>query len=1740
MVDIDKEPISNENNIKYLKVYSNILFKYTEAQEKKKEYIDVALLGDNIKEEKRFFKLINIDIILIILWFFVLYSFSYNIVEVRNFQNDLSNNINESTFYSETFYKSLSDNIKKINNDYSYESRKKDYTTFKNINNKFELASWIKNEFVKNVSYEKYFNNNIIFGNCWRITMRLYNNNNNNNNSNDSLIKKIYNKKKLYEIYSDTNFLKEIENKQNISYPYFDKKWNYNFSYEKSYKKIGGLYQIICENDYNKIQEMLSQDSFYTTSYPYFIPAVILTNYNIATVTLDYLLYNPILNLISYNALKFSFLPNTKTYKEIVTLSASCNQINLYFVVSFFVFLCIFIMYILKDVRTYFLVGFNLYVKTYSCKFMIIVCVLLNMLSLGIYVLFQYKVPNLNATYENGKYKIDSLYANANSESIVKMFYDIERVILYIEWAKYIFIFTCFITFIFSYYLIIKNYGLLIKKYNNVEKNIKKDFLYPCSILLIVVFIYLCIVSMYRYEVFNIFENENCNMLYAYILNICLVFANFQGFNISSIINAEGNNLSYFYFIPTLFFIITIIFSFIFFLAIKSYIKRNKKMYKWYMRHFKDNRPLSKDNNTEKGIKIQAYKKRKSIYNKNNEYNKSERTVETNICNDERSQNEIKKEKTKEKIEKNENEKQDETQKENIKDENIKDEYIQDEYIQDEYIKDEYIKDEDIQDEDIQDEDIQDEDIQDQNIHDQNIHDQNMHNRKGNNKNIYHNKSHHKNIHNNNTVEYNSEEDGNSKSKLSKDLPLSDLKEDTIKNNNSNTSKNSYDNSEENNIRNVEYMNEEDGSECYNFSLNNSSDCEINVDNIDKELNYKDIIKLGKKSNTNKEVYSSNMMEENEENIFQIEKFINIFFNLRNRFLPFSYNVKKYILKEYNKKTKNKKSEKLICFFYIFMGLLIFCSLFIINNFKKISETENLLKYQIENVSYLSSDKLFTNMKFYHENKSLNVSINNEYLNFHKIKNKNDIIEWIKNCFPVYLENGTDLFGNNAIYHNSYKWIEIYDLLYGKIYIRMTSREEINISDNLNNNNNNNNNNNIICNNRQDKCYAYIRNEKNILKNNLNDILSLIDDSIKELEISFILSDVDDHHNILVKINFHFTSTGYISKYIQFDHLFFNSFNIYQFIGVVVNFLYLIILLSLLIVIYKYYYTNFFYFYNLCVSSLKGTIHSNNSNMTHIMNTQMENFMYRNDNNRRNLQNMDNANNFNVVNINNNNNNDNSNSYSYGNNIMFDKYKDNNMNNEEINYYGPYYNENNFTLNNNYISNMNYHPDNFYSNTNINNKTTKYNLSLLLQLKIYLTYLFECDIIKLFIFILHILIVLFWLALCININRISYYNEILLDSYFDIHINTISFYSIMIYIFYLFLFLTIMNMFFYLSKYVKNDVIYEALYYNRLQILKSVLLLLFVCFHFIIFHYFFYYGIDNYQNLTIYEHVIYSFLILIGMVKMEIYLKYSTLYFFVIILPHLIFIRFLFIYTLFAPILSSYIIIKKNRSKQSNNTDNISSDKVYNIESNYGDSSMYNMENMNTDFMYNIDNNNNNKNKKKNSNNNNNNDIKNNNKNNNKRKLIYKEQKENDTNNQYDEEDYKAFILTRLSSEQWKGLKEEIKEFAKMETYNIFVYFQKFKNQIDSKKINFMSTILKNEYTYLNEQINNIILDLRKVELQWKFQSKLVNSSNAYIDKINNQIDMNEEEIVESKSKLSSLKQYLQKVQMDPTKERDE
>ncbi|SOV17547.1 conserved Plasmodium membrane protein, unknown function [Plasmodium sp. gorilla clade G2] len=1678
MVDIDKEPISNENNIKYLKVYSNILFKYTEEQEKKKEYTDVALLGDNIKEEKKFFKLINIDILLIILWFLVLYSFSYNIVKVRNFQNDLSNNINESKFYSETFYKSLSDNIKNTNSDYSYESRKKDYTTFKNINNKFELASWIKNEFAKNVSYEKYFNNNIIFGNCWRITMRLYNNNNNNddNNSNDSLIKNFYNKKKLYEIYSDTNFLKEIENNQNISYPYFDKKWNYNFSYGKSYKKIGGLYQIICENDYNKIQEILSQDSFYTTTYPYFIPAVILTNYNIATVTLDYLLYNPILNLISYNALKFSFLPNTKTYKEISTLSASCNQMNLCFIVSFFVFLCIFIMYILKDVKKYLLVGFNLYVKTYSCKFMTIVCVLLNMLSLGIHLLFQYKIPNLNATYENGKYKIDSLYANANSDSIVNMFYDMERVILYIEWTKYIFIFTCFITFIFSYYLIIKNYGLLIKKYNNVEKNIKKDFLYPCSIILMVVFIYLSIVSIYRYEVFNISENENCNMIYVFILNICLLFANFQGFNISSIINTEGNNLSYFYFIPTLFFIFTIIFSYIFFLAIKSYIKRNKKMYKWYMRHFKDNRTLSKDNNTDRGIKIQAYKKRKSIYNKNNEYNKSERTVETNICNEERSQNEIKTDKI-EKIEKNENEKQGETPNENI---------------------------------------------------DKNIGDENMHNISGNNKNIYNNKSHHKNIHNNNSVVYNSEEHGNSKSKRSKELHIPDLKEDSIKNNNGNTSKNSYDNSEENNIRNVEYMNEEDGSECYNFSLNDSSEGEINVDNIDKELNYKDIIKLGKKSNTNKEAYYSNMMEENEENIFNIEKFINIFFNLRNRFLPFSYNVKKYILKEYNKKTKNKKNEKFICYFYICISLLIFCSLFIINNFKKISETENLLKYQIENVSFLSRDKLFTNMKFYHENKSLNININNEYLNFHKIKNKNDIIEWIKNCFTLYLENGTDLFGNNAIYHNSYKWIELYDLLYGKIYVRMTSREEINISDNIYSNNNN-----IICNNRQNKCYTYIRNENNILKNNLNDILSLIDDSIKELEISFILSDVDDHHNILVKINFHFTSTGYISKHIHFDHLFFNSFNIYQIIGVVVNVLYLIVLLSLLIVIYKYYYTNFFYFYNICISSLKGTTHSNNSNMTHIMNTQMENFNYRSDNNTGNLQNLDNTNNFNVVNINNNiihnnnniHNNHNSNSYIYSDNIMFDKYKDNNMNTEEINYYGPYYNENNFTLNNNYISNINYHPDNFYANVDINNNTTKYNLSLLLKLKIYLTYLFECDIIKLFIFILHILIVIFWLALCMNINRISYYNEILLDSYFDIHINTISFYSIMINIFYVFLFLCIMNMFFYLCKYVKNEVIYEALYYNRMQILKSVLLLLFVCFHFIIFHYFFYYGIDNYENVTIYEHVIYSFLLLIGMVKMEIYLKFSTLYFFVIILPHLIFIRFLCIYTLFAPTLSSYIIIKKNRNKQSNNTDNISSDKIYNIESNYGDSSMYNMENMNTDLMYHIDNNNNNK---------------NNIKNNNKTKHLCNEQKENNTNNQYDEEDDIPFILTRLSSEQWKGLKEEIKEFAKMETYNILIYFQKFKNQIDSKKITFMSTILKNEYNYLNEQINNILLDLRKVELQWKFQSKLVNSSNAYIDKINNEIDMNEEEIVESKSKLSSLKQYLQKVQMDPTKEQDE
>lgn len=350
--------IPNDDDLKFLKFYSNILFKYAEDE---KEHSKLYVLAGKLENKKKWLK-INIDLILIILFFIVIYT-SNSVVKVKNFQNFLYNDINESRTFSETFYKSISDDIKKINNNFYYNPQKKDFSIFKNIHSKFELSSWIKNTFTEKVAQDKFLNNNILFGKCWRITMRLYKKNNNEP-------KNIYKDKKIYEIYPDDYFSDELENKENISSTYFGANWNYLFSYSKSYKKLGGLYQIICEKNKEKINEQLSQGTYYSTNYPYFIPAIILTNYNIASVSLDFLLYNPLLNILSYNILKFSFLPNAKTHKELITLSASTSKFNNYiFLISLSIFIILFIIQISKNVRKFMLVGFQLYVKSYPVKF---------------------------------------------------------------------------------------------------------------------------------------------------------------------------------------------------------------------------------------------------------------------------------------------------------------------------------------------------------------------------------------------------------------------------------------------------------------------------------------------------------------------------------------------------------------------------------------------------------------------------------------------------------------------------------------------------------------------------------------------------------------------------------------------------------------------------------------------------------------------------------------------------------------------------------------------------------------------------------------------------------------------------------------------------------------------------------------------------------------------------------------------------------------------------------------------------------------------------------------------------------------------------------------------------------------------------------------------------------------------------------------------------------------------------
>ncbi|KAI4834699.1 hypothetical protein MKS88_005374 [Plasmodium brasilianum] len=1127
----DKKKIYNEDGLRYLKVYANILFKYT-VEEKEKVSVELALLSEKIKNGKRLIK-INIDLIVIIFFFIVLYT-SNSIVNTKNFQNYIYNNINESKTYSESFYKSLSDEIKKINNDFSYATREKDYTLFKNIHSKFELSSWVKNTFTEKVSYPNFLNSNILFGNCWRITMRLYKKNG------EDILRNIYKYKKIYEIYPDSIFSNDIEDARNVNSLYFDKKWNYLFSYEKSYKKIGGLYQIICEKDYDKIQEQLSQGTnIYSADFPYFIPAIILTNYNVSSVALDFLLFNPVLNMISYNVLKFAFLPNAKTYKEIVTMAASYNQFSIYFILSLAIFLLIFFIYVLTNIR---------------------------------------KLAML-ASYEEGKHKMHALHSLGDVKAVADLLQEVNFTISIIELIKSILISITIVTFTLSCFVFLKRFGLLIKKYSNVEKNIKKDFLYPFFIIIAIILGCLAIFSLFSYKLFHISENVNSSMLYVFIFNVCIIFANFQGFNISSIVSEE-TTLSYFYSIPALFFIVTVSFSFIFFLAIKSFIKRNQKIYDAFIYQY--GTKLLRHNNKykkNKGNKIESGQDDDTIYDEG-KVRKGKSFVRE--CSTEEKKKKTSRLNSTELI------------------------VHSHEQIDEQYEKDR----------------------------------------------------------SDNTQKYTGEMVSNGSG--------------------SRSSRSSGSNSSISGGVHSLY-----NSDDLNIS-NESNVYEVDPDELDnKDLCYNDILDICEKSNGNEDIRNvekeknNNEKKEKKKALFRIEKIFNKFLNL-NDFLPLSFKKKKLILRIYN--NHKKKSVGIIFSIFVYTTLLIFIMLFLINDYKKIRESDNLLKYQLENIDSSPRSSIYTKMIFHHLRKNINVNIKKGNFNFNEIKNKSDVIKWLNNSFISFLQNSPTAVGNDVHNYETFKWMDIFSIRGEEIKVNITFREKINSSNNA-----------LICDRARKNCYINIKNERLILQSKLDDIALLINNSVERIEISFILFDKNDLHSVLVTIHFVFTSSGYISKNIYFGHLFFKSFNISYFKGVVINLLFITILFSLFIVIYIYLITNFRDFYNIFLSVLS-------KNFVHLpMNKWQSNKLNSNMGELQNLENVNNINSHNYV--------------------------------------------NNYVSTSNYLAANNFDSTNYgfygnYGNIHMNNKTEKSSrISLLFKMKIYLTYICEYDILNLLIFAAHFIIV---------------------------------------------------------------------------------------------------------------------------------------------------------------------------------------------------------------------------------------------------------------------------------------------------------------------------------------------------------------------------------------------------------------
>ncbi|SCM13310.1 conserved Plasmodium protein, unknown function [Plasmodium chabaudi adami] len=1493
----ENQNIPNNDDLKFLKFYSNILFKYAEEEKEQSELFGFA---SKLENKKKWLK-INIDLILIILFFIVIYT-SNSIVKVKNFQNFLYNDINESKTFSETFYKSISDDIKKINNNFSYNPQKKDFTTFKNIRSKFELSSWIKNTFTEKVAQDKFLNNNILFGKCWRITMRLYKKNNNEPIN-------IYKDKKTYEIYPDDYLSNELENTQDISSTYFGTNWNYLFSYGKSYKKLGGLYQIICEENKERIHEQLSQGTYYSIDYPYFIPAVILTNYNIASVSLDFLLYNPLLNILSYNILKFSFLPNAKTHKELTTLSASTSQLNNYiFFISLSIFIILLVIQISKNVRKFMLVGFRLYAKSYPVKFALLVTFIFNLAILGIYILYQYYLPNIQVSFNEGKYEFDGFYSKINNNNIVDLINNVGSQLSKIEFIRNIFIGSSIISFIICSYAFIKHFGVLIQKYNNVEKNIKTDFLYPFFIIIIIIFGCLGIFSLFSYKLFSLPEKFNSSMLNVFILNAYIMFANFQRFNIHSIENKD-NFISYFYSVLLLIFIITISYSILFFLAIKSFFKRNKKLRDMFTNLY-SKKLIKNDNQNEENEKGDKY-----ISRSNSKY-KDEDDIES--INNEVVQNKTKNINMLEKrVSKNDN-----TNNYNIL--KVKKEHYNGRY-----------------------------DYPNKNM-----------------ANVIYDKS--LETHNNDIKKYKS---GNLSS---------------------------------------------DSSSNSSYLSNDSNVYEIDTNNLNyADLNYKDILDMGKNQNNQKILNDRKNLEEQKKCIFfNIEQILDIFLNMNNTIMSLSYKEKKRILKKYNEyKTKHRRT---IFSIYLCTSIIMFILLFLISDFNKGKEHEDLLRYQIENIIYPPNINLVDTMKYHNLNKFINVNIHNESLNFNKIENRSDIIEWIKNSFAGFLKNGSNIAGHNINPHyKKFKWIDIFNIRNESVKIRIKFREKMKSINNI-----------LTCDYTLKNCYTNLNNKERF-ERNLNKISLLINDSTEEIKISFILYDNIDQHNILVNIRFIITPNGHIKKSIMFDHLFFNSFNIFHIKGILINLMFAIILISLLINIYFHFFKIFSYFKNIYLSILYS---SDNTNTTAYGCTpsDLNNFSGPEEN-------MHTSYDFN--------------NYNYNNQQLIDFYTAN-----QYGGYPDYYTPNNFGGNyaENYANNYGgTYPNNHnLFDAHIYQKGHKPTTKMLLKLKIFFIYIFECDLLNLIMCLFQISTIVLWLIMSIYINKIEYYPNFM-DIYYDIYITLFGIFSKFRSLFYLVIFFLIINMFNFLSDIIKKEKLFEALRLNKKQIAKFVFILLFVYLNFFLFNYFFY-GLDGFNDMTISQKFMHSALILSGFASIEIYMKCNFFYFILFMLPHLIFVRFLFIYSLLSPILVSYLIlIKKPPTK--------------------------------------------------------------------------KKRKQNIINTK--DEDYSNFKLTHLSNEQWKYLNEDIKNFSEDETQKMLMYFEYFKTKLE--KDNDVSMTLKKESELLMERAKSLKLDLHKIELQWKFGTKLLSSSNAYIEKMNKQITANEDTISLDKKKISTLRKYAEQLNLD-------